>query len=156
MKKLLLLGMIWIGFQQAACAQVRLSVDVNIGNQPVWGPVGYDHVEYYYLPDIDAYYYVPRHQFVYLEGKRWIFAASLPARYRGYDLYGGYKVVVNEPRPYLRAAYYRQQYARYRNWHGARQVVIRDSRDDRYRNGWDRGDHGRGNAHDNHPGRGHH
>ena len=34
-------------------AQVRFRV--NISSQPIWGPVGYDHVEYYYLPDIDAF-----------------------------------------------------------------------------------------------------
>jgi hypothetical protein len=46
-----------------ASAQVR--VNINIGSQPVWGPVGYDHVDYYYLPDIETYYYVPTRQFVY-------------------------------------------------------------------------------------------
>jgi len=26
-------------------AQVHVSVNVNIGSQPQWGPVGYDHVD---------------------------------------------------------------------------------------------------------------
>ena len=59
----------------AASAQ---TFSINIGTQPIWGPVGYDHVEYYYLPDIDAYYYVPQHQFVYLEGRQWRRSANLP------------------------------------------------------------------------------
>ena len=42
-------------------AQVHLSVGVNIGAQPEWGPVGYDHADYYYMPDICVYYDVPVH-----------------------------------------------------------------------------------------------
>jgi hypothetical protein len=67
---------------QTAQAQVRVGVNINVGSQPVWGPVGYDYAEYYYLPDIDAYYYVPRHQFIYLSGRQWVFSAALPPRYR--------------------------------------------------------------------------
>src|SRR5215510_5895430 len=82
-------------------ASAQVSVNVNIGSQPVWGPVGYDYVDYYYLPDINTYYYVPARQFIYLSNGRWIFSTSLPSRYRNYDLYRGYKVVINQQRPYL-------------------------------------------------------
>ncbi len=148
MKKLLMLGVVMVsllGFK--ANAQIRLGVNINVGSQPAWGPSGYDRADYYYLPDVDAYYNVPQRQFVYLEGNNWVFRSSLPARYRNYDLYSGYKVVVNEPRPYLRNTYYRTNYSRYRNWSGPRQVVIRDRP----------GNNGRGNAygHDKDKGRGH-
>lgn len=103
---------------------------INIGVQPIWGPVGFDHVEYYYLPDIDAYYYVPRHQFIYQEGGQWRRASNLPSRYRGYDLYNAHKVVVNEPAPYNQAAVYRDRYGAYKDRHD--QQPIRDSRDARY------------------------
>ena len=93
-----------------ADAQLRVNLNVNIGSQPAWGPRGYDYVEYYYLPDIDCYYYVPRHQFVYLSNGRWTFSASLPYRYYGYNLYSGYKVVVNRPHAYY---YYEQDRQRY-------------------------------------------
>jgi hypothetical protein len=63
---------------QTASAQFHVSLKVNVATQPVWGPVGYDHVEYYYMPDIDAYYYVPTHQYIYMQRGRWIFASSLP------------------------------------------------------------------------------
>src|SRR5947207_14908973 len=109
---------------QKTQAQVRVGVNINIGSQPVWGPVGYDYAKYYYLPDIDAYYYVPRRQFIYLSDGRWIFSASLPVRYH-YDLYSGYKVVINEPRPYLHANVFRERYASYRGRHD--QVIIRNS-----------------------------
>jgi hypothetical protein len=94
-------------------AQVSVNVNFNVDAQPEWGPTGYNQVNYYYLPDIETYYYVPRHQFVYLNAGHWVFAASLPARCRDYDLYRGYKVVLNEPRPYLHHDEYRPRYAHY-------------------------------------------
>jgi hypothetical protein len=127
MKKIMVLSLL---MGSMVCAkntvgQVRVSVNVNIGSQPQWGPVGYDHVDYYYMPDIDVFYYVPRQQFVYLDGGRWVFAASLPDRCRSYDIYRGYKVVVNEPEPYRHCDEYRERYGRYRDCYG-QQVVIRD------------------------------
>lgn len=131
-----------------AQSQVRVGVNINIGSQPAWGPVGYDYVDYYYMPDIDVYYYVPQRQFIYFSSGRWVFANSLPSRYRGYDMYSGYKVVINEPRPYLRNDYYRNQYGGYRGRLN-QQVIIRNSDDPRYHNHRGKGhykhkEHGRG------------
>lgn len=109
----------------AYSSKAQVSVNVNIGAQPNWGPAGYASVDYYYLPDIECYYYVPRQQFVYMSGPEWVFSASLPARYRGYDLYGGYKVVCEGPRPYMHYREHRVAYARYRDYRG-RQTCIRD------------------------------
>jgi hypothetical protein len=145
MKKLFVVTMAFFCFYAAGNAQVSLGLSVNIGSQPAWGPTGYDHVDYYYLPDIDAYYNVPAKQFTYLEGNRWVTRATLPPRYRNYDLFGSYKVVVNEKNPFRRADYYRTTYAKYKGWRGQRQQVIRDSREDKYRRGRDR-DH----DHDHH------
>jgi hypothetical protein len=143
-------------------SKAQVSVNVNIGSQPMWGPAGYSSVDYYYLPDIECYYYVPRQQFVYLSGPSWVFSASLPARYRGYDLYGGYKVVCEGPRPYMHYREHRVSYARYRDYRG-HQTCIRDYHDggrgghyDRgprggYGRGEGRGHHGHGRGH----GRGH-
>lgn len=114
-----------------AGAQVSISLNLNIGSQPAWGPTGYDHVEYYYLPDIDCYYYVPGQQFVYQNGSQWVWRSSLPPQYSNYDLYNGYKVVVNKPKPYLRSTVYRTKYSSYK---GRRdQPMIRDSRDAKYK-----------------------
>lgn len=130
-----------------ADAQAQVRVTVNIGTQPEWGPTGYDRVDYYYLPDIETYYYVPQHQFIYLDAGRWVFAASLPARCSGYDLYRGYKVVINDPRPWMRHDVYRARYVQYRNCND-RQPVLRDRR---HRDDDDQGDdgpgHGRGRGH---------
>jgi hypothetical protein len=140
MKKISILAVLFLSMSilQKSTAQLKVNVNLNIGSQPTWGPVGYDHVDYYYMPDIDAYYYVPQRQFIYLEGNRWVFASALPPRYGSYDLYHGYKVVVNEPRPYMRPQIYREKYKVYR---GRRdQEIIRDSHDERYKN------NGRGNS----------
>lgn len=128
-------------------SRAQVSVNINIGSQPLWGPVGYDVVQYYYLPDVEAYYYVPKRQFIYLSGGNWVFAASLPARYRNYDLYSGYKVVINEPRPYLHYRTHKVRYAKYCGYRG-HQKSIRD-----YRKGHGHGHghgHGRGHGHGHH------
>lgn len=130
MKKILFISAILLSaFCYRAEAQVR--VNINLGVQPVWGPVGYDYVNYYYLPDLGVYYDVPRHLFVYYDYGRWNFAAVLPPRFGHFDLYRSYKVVVNQRDPWLRNSYYRDHYRSYRGRH---QVVIRDSHDNRYIN----------------------
>ena len=67
MKKFFLVLLVAIGSIISKPASAQVSVSINIGSQPTWGPVGYDYVEYYYLPDIETYYYVPRRQFVYIK-----------------------------------------------------------------------------------------
>ena len=141
MKKVFLTSAILLGF---ICykAESQVSVNINIGRQPVWGPVGYDYVDYYYLPDLDVYYDVPRGMFVYFDFGRWNVAATLPPRYGRYDLYRSYKVVVNARDPWLRNDYYREHY---RNYRGHYQPIIRDSRDNRYYAARERYDHDRYN-----------
>src|ERR1035437_11136909 len=114
----------------SATLYAQVSVNFNIGVQPIWGPTGYDYVEYYYLPDIDAYYYVPQHRFYYFEGGRWIYRSSLPSRFGHFDLYNSYKVIVNERDPWRNDATYRQKYASYKGRHD--QQPIRDSKDSKY------------------------
>ena len=132
MKKLFFIATIIFGCLsfKAADAQIRFNVGVNIGSQPEWGPVGYTHAEYYYMPDVDAYYDVPRHQYVYFENNAWVHAAVLPPRFH-FDPYHSYKVVVNEHNPWEHHAEIRARYANYRGRHD--QQIIRDSHDDKYR-----------------------
>lgn len=132
MKKLITcvaLSFTLLTFQQAH-SQVGVNVNINIGSQPVWGPVGYDHVDYYYLPDIETYYYVPTRQFIYLSNGNWVFAYGLPPAYRTYDLYSGYKVVINQPKAYQ---YFTTHKIKYVGYKGNRsQVIIRNSDDPKY------------------------
>lgn len=107
-------------------AQFRVNVNFNLNSQPEWGPHGYDYAEYYYLPDIDVYYNVPRHEFFYFDRGRWVSRNYLPSRYGNYDLYHGYKVVINERDPWRRHDYYRSRYVTYRDRND--QGCIRDYR----------------------------
>lgn len=115
MKKILFAAMMLLGgmmITQGTSAQVRVGVNINIGDQPPWRAPGYDYVEYYYLPDIECYYDVPHRQFIYMDGGNWIFSSSLPYRCHDYDLYNGYKVVVNRPYAYRYHNDYRVRYPR--------------------------------------------
>ena len=131
MKNFILFTLIAAGSFIGKPASAQVNVNINIGAQPVWGPVGYDYVEYYYMSGIESYYYVPTRQFIYLTNGRWIFSTALPARYGYYNIYTGYKVVINEPRPYLLFARHKVKYAKYKGYNG-RQVIIKNSNNPKY------------------------
>lgn len=99
--KLVVVGIV-LFFSTAVKSQI--SVNVNIGSPPMWGPVGYTDIRYYYLPDIEAYYDIETAMFFYFGGGVWIQRAYLPDYYSHYDLYNGYKVVITDYRgsePYI-------------------------------------------------------
>ena len=64
---------------------------------PAWAPPyqNQSRIQYYYIPDIEVYYDVWNHEFIYLENGNWVFAPGLPPWYSNYDLYGGHVVVLN-------------------------------------------------------------
>ncbi len=133
MKKFIIVFALLIGltsFVNTIEAQ-NINISINIGRQPAWGPVGYDYAGYYYFPDIDIYYDVNVGLFYYLDRGRWISARYLPYAYRNYDLYRLYKVVLNVNQPWRYHHKHYRDYARYRGHRSP--VVIRDSRDVRYR-----------------------
>lgn len=110
---------IGILFFLAHAGQAQISVNVNLGAPPQWGPAGYDNVKYYYLPDVEAYYDVPSSMFIYYNGVSWVHRSYLPSRYRNYDLYSGYKVVMSDYRgntPYRNFRVHKKQYAK--GYHG--------------------------------------
>ncbi len=103
---------------KTADAQVSVNLNVNLGNQPSWGPAGYNYVEYYYMPDINVYYHVNSRKYTYYNGKKWLTVGNLPGKYRNYDLYRGYKVVVNRSAPWRNHNYYVNNYSRYKGYRG--------------------------------------
>ncbi len=111
-------------------ANAQVSVQFNINAQPAWGPGGYDVAQYYYIPDIDAYYDVAARDYVYMDNGNWVTTSCLPERYSNFDLYNAHKVVINESRPWMHYDRDRNQYNGYRGRHD--QVAIRDYRDQRY------------------------
>lgn len=110
MKKFILIVAVGLASALYQPAKAQVSLNINIGLQPQWGPRGYNYVDYYYLPEINSYYYVPSRQFVYLERNRWVHRSYLPTRYRNYNLYKGRKIVINRPHPYLERRVYRTNY----------------------------------------------
>jgi len=99
----------------AGALQAQVSVNVHLGRAPQWGPVGHSEARYYYLPDVEAYYDIQTSRFIYYDGRTWVHRTYLPARYRNYDLYSGYKVVMTDYRgntPYLHHKDYKMKYAK--------------------------------------------
>lgn len=99
--KLIIAGIILL--ISANTMQAQVSVNVNLGQPPAWGPMGYSAVDYYYLPDIQSYYDIRNTQFIYFGGGKWNRSRNLPNQYRNYNLYNGYKVVLSDyrgSRPY--------------------------------------------------------
>ena len=127
-KKILLIVIVVSGILiQSSPAQVRVNLNVNIGQRPAWGLPGNYTGDFYYFPEIDVYYHMPQRRFVYQDRGRWIYVHELPQTYRGFDLYRGHKIVINDPDPFRRPNYYRERYGR--QYMAYRQpVVIVDKR----------------------------
>lgn len=150
--KLITLGLMMFFASNSMNAQV--SVNVNLGLQPSWGPVGYFSVNYYYIPDIQVYYDVRATQFIFLNNGVWIRSSNLPRQYRNYDLDRGYKVVLNDyhgSRPYAYYGNHKVKY--YKGYKGKPQKSIGNSNrgndnHDNYNNG-NHGNNGKSNGHGN-------
>jgi hypothetical protein len=124
--KLIAVGIILL---VSSAIQAQVSVNVNIGTPPAWGPVGYSNVDYYYLPDVEAYYDIRATQFIYFGGGKWIRSRYLPGPYRNYNLYNGYKVVLNDyhgSRPYSNFKNHKVKY--YKGYKGKPQKSIGSNR----------------------------
>jgi hypothetical protein len=109
----------------ASSVKAQLSVNVTIGSPPMWGPVGYTDVRYYYIPAVESYYDIHSSMFIYYSGGTWVHRASLPSRYSNYDLYSGYKVVMVDYQgntPYTNFPQYKKKYSR--RYNGGNQQTI--------------------------------
>lgn len=165
--KLLAVGIVLL---VSSSIHAQVSVSVNIGTPPSWGPVGYAEVEYYYLPDVQAYYDIRASQFIYFGRGSWVRSRYLPRQYRNYDLYSGYKVVLNDyhgHRPYADFNYHRAKY--HKGYRGQYQRSIGHRHDDygyaehrsysndrrEHDNDREHNYHGDYDKHDNHGNKGH-
>ena len=109
----------------AGTSNAQVSFSLNIAAPPMWGPVGSPEVRYYYLPDVESFYDVHSSMFIYFDGGSWIHRSYLPGRYKNYDLYGGYKVVMNDYHgntPYSHYKEYKSKYARGYRGHGQKTI----------------------------------
>ncbi|WP_448700181.1 hypothetical protein ACFGVR_23625 [Mucilaginibacter sp. AW1-3] len=155
MKKLMILSAMAVSglIAQSANAQIGIHINLHLGGSPVYvapqpAPVYAD--DYYYLPDVEAYYSVRENCYYYNDGYNWVSAVYLPGAYRNYDWHYARRVEIKEARPYLHSEVYRSRYGgmEHRNWN------YRDEHDNRMYADHDNHDHGfenRGNARpDNH------
>lgn len=125
MKKLVYIIIVFVGFIVPNVSKAQVSLNINIGSQPLWGPVGYEYARFYYLPEIEVYYDVAARKYTYYQGNRWVTKSRLPSRFRKFDIYKTYKVVLNDSNPWRYHNKHRSRYARYIHIHN--QVVLRDS-----------------------------
>jgi len=66
--------------------------------------------DYYYLPDVGAYYDVTDQCYYYNDGNAWTSAAYLPGAYRNYDWRNAPRYEIRASRPYMRDDFYRSKY----------------------------------------------
>lgn len=134
----------------AGSVQGQVSINVHLGTPPQWGPAGHSEVRYYYLPDVESYYDVQASRFIYFNGRTWVHRTSLPARYRNYDLYNGYKVVMTDYRGNRPYSYFRSHKMKYaRGYRGQEQhnIGVRPGRGNNghFENNSSRNDNNHGN-----------
>lgn len=138
--KVFAIGIMMLFASNSMDAQV--SINVNLGTQPSWGPAGYSSVDYYYLPDIESYYDVRASQFIFYSRGNWVRSRNLPYQYRNYNLNHGYKVVLNNyhgSRPYSNYKYDKKKY--YKGYKGSPQRSI-GNRDSKYKGNNNKGNNG--------------
>lgn len=100
--------------------QAQVSINVNIGApavvvRPAWVPQSHVNVDFYYIPDIQAYYDVNASLYVYLNHGNWVRTRYVPVQYRNCDLNRAHRIALNGyhgSRPY---AYYNNHNVKYYN-----------------------------------------
>jgi hypothetical protein len=166
MKKFIIVSAIMLGGLgiKNADAQFGIRIHLNLGTRPVYAPAPqpgvvddqpvYNDDDYYYLPDVEAYYSVGANCYYYQDGDRWISAAYLPGRYHDFDWRSARRYEIHANRPFMHHDVYRGKFGGYtnRNDYYARaypnRVGFNDNRGrDQYDNrGWNnqnRGDYNR-------------
>ena len=157
MKKLILMSAIVLGGLgiQTANAQLGIRINLNLGTRPVYVPAQQPEVvynDYYYLPEVEAYYSVGENCYYYQDGERWIAAAYLPGRYHDFNWRTARRFEIHSNRPFMNHNVYRGRFGGFanRNDYYARAYPNRDRSNDRdrYNNDRDRNDN-RGNWNQN-------
>jgi len=70
-----------------------------------------DDCDFYYLPDVGAYYSVNDQCYYYQDGDNWVSAAYLPGVYHDFDWrYAARRIEIRQPRPFMHNDFYRNRY----------------------------------------------
>lgn len=126
----------------AGIAEAQVSVNINVG-APAWAPRDHRNAQYYFIPEVNAYYDARARVFIYQEGPRWVRRSQLPGRYRGYDLRRTRVVVLHDYRGSTPYSHYND----HRRMYDPRYRAPQPSRTTHYEsNKHDNGNHGRGNS----------
>ena len=123
MKKSIILSAILVSglVYNKANAQISIHVGLHIPVRHVYIPPpqpvqvydndGYDdNDDYYYLPEVEAYYSVERGCYYYQDGGLWVSAAYLPGAYRNYDWRSARRFEVRGRRPFMNHDVYRNRW----------------------------------------------
>lgn len=84
----------------------QIAVSINLGSRPIYHPPQRyyfeDNVDYYFLPEIEAYFDNREGLFIYYCSNRWIRSSSLPQNCGNYDVNNRIRIAVNcnNNRPY--------------------------------------------------------
>jgi len=123
MKKLFIVSAIAMSglIYNTANAQIGIRIGLHLSPRRVYTapvvveqpPVYNDGDDYYYLPDVDAYYSVDEQCYYYFDGDNWIAADYLPGVYHDYDWRSARRYEIRESRPYLHNSVYRSRYNGY-------------------------------------------
>lgn len=84
---------------------------------PPWAPP-YENVQevhYYYLPDVEMYYDVWSHEYIYLQNGNWVYTTAYPSYYSSYDINSAYVIVLDAKvsEPWRHHDLYVSHYPRY-------------------------------------------
>lgn len=91
--KLLAIGIL---FAASSSIQAQVSVNLNIGTRSAWHPAYVNAaVDFYYIPDVHAYYDNRASLFVYFSGNNWVRSRYLPTQYRNVNLDACHRVALN-------------------------------------------------------------
>jgi hypothetical protein len=123
MKKLALISALVMGglFCNTAYAQIGINLGFHLGSHhnapiaqiaveaPIYTETASSNYDYYYLPDVGAYYSIAEQCYYYNDGNNWISAAYLPG-YNNYDWRNARHYEVRAHRPYLNDGVYSSRY----------------------------------------------
>jgi hypothetical protein len=91
--------------------------------------------DYYYLPEVEAYYSIPLNRYFYYNDSRWVSTAYLPGAYRSYDWRTARRFEVRGRRPYMNHDVYRGRWGgnNNRDWNRGNNYYA-DRNNNRYNN----------------------
>ena len=76
----------------------QISVNISLGSRPAYHPPQRyyydDNVDYYFLPEIEAYFDNREGVFIYLSSRGWIRSANLPRECGNYDINRGVRFAI--------------------------------------------------------------